>query len=102
MKVSELIKLLQLCDQEADVNFQVGNSDFFRKLIAKLVSEDDGTEEHDGLGCLQYMCIDVIKQTQYVHAETSEINIILGQNFYKDSYFEDLVIANAKRKEDDV
>jgi hypothetical protein len=100
MKVSELIKLLQLCDQEADVNFQVENSDVIRKLIAKLVYEDDGTEEHDGLGCLQYMCIDVIKQTQYVHAETSEINIILGQNFYKDSYFEDLVIADAKRKED--
>ena len=64
--------------------------------------EDDGTEGHDGLGCLKNMCIDYIEQTQFVHAEESVVNIILGQDFYLDSHFEDLVISDAKRKEDDV
>ena len=102
MIVSELIKLLQSCDQEAEVNFELGKNDFIKKFIAKLALEDDGTEGHDGLGCLKNMCIDYIEQTQFVHAETSEINIILGQDFYLESHFEKLVIANAKRKEDDV
>ena len=102
MKVSELIKLLKSCDQEADVNFQVGTGDSIRKLIAKLAFEDDGTVNHDGLKCLQYMCIDVIEQKQYIDAEESWINIILGQNYYSDSCFEGLVIADATRKEGDV
>ena len=100
MIVSELLKLLQSCDQEAEVNFQLGQNDSIRKLIAKLALEDDGSVGNDGLGCLKYMCIDYIEQKQFVHSEESYINIILGQDYYKDSFFEDLVNSAAKGKED--
>ena len=99
MIVSELIKLLQSCDQEAEVNFQLGPNDNIRKLMAKVALEDDGSVGHDGLGCLKYMCIDYIEQKQLVHAEESYLNIILGQDYYKDSFFEDLVKSAAKGKE---
>lgn len=91
MIVKELIKLLSCCDPEAEVIVQVGSNDAYRKACAKLVSEDDGTKDNDGLACLQFMSIDKMEQTQFVYSEKSELLITVGQDYYTDEFFENYV-----------
>lgn len=88
MKVNELIKLLSCCDPEAEVIVQVGSNDAYRKVCAKLVSEDDGTKDNDGLACLQVMSIDKMEQTQFVNTESSELLITIVQDYYTEDFFE--------------
>lgn len=98
MKVEDLIKLLQCCDPEAEINFEVGRNDAYRKACARLVLEDDGTNEHDGLGCMKYMCIDSLQQVQWVHSEESELLISLGQDYFTDGLFDGYVVSEAVNK----
>lgn len=99
MKVQELISLLQKCDPKAEVTFEVGRNDNYRKAYAKLVLEDDGTPENDGLSCLRYLSVDYLEQKQFVYSEESELLISLGQNYYTDEFFEDYVITGIVNNE---
>lgn len=87
MKVKEFIACLSKIDQDADLSFRFGSNDTYRKACARLAMEDDGTDKNDGLGCLKFLRVDTIKQTQYIEGTESDVIITLEQNYYQDSFF---------------
>ena len=88
MKVKELMSLLKKVDPEAEVNFEVRNSHAYRVTCAKLVLEDDGTNENDGDACLSNLEVSRIKQESFTYYD-SEVNIHLVQSYYNDEYFKE-------------
>lgn len=93
MKVKELISLLSKNDMDAEINVVVGDCNAYRKVLAKVVLEDDGTKEKNGMACMTYMSVGKIEQRQFVESEECELTITLYQNYYTDEFFEGLVIS---------
>lgn len=85
MKVREFVSMLQKVDQDADLDFSVGKNSDYRKTCAALCLS---VSEKDGDGVLEFLEPCEIKSVMYCD-EGSEVRVLLKQDFYNDTYFDE-------------
>ena len=89
MKVMQLINLLSTCDGNADITFRLSRNEDYRLACVELANEDDGTHEHDGLGCLCIMQID--SKEPILDNSPDGITIILEQGYYTEAFMKERI-----------
>jgi hypothetical protein len=95
MKVREFVSMLQKVDQDAELYFNFGWNNKYRKACASICLSE---KKKDGDGCLEFMKPAEIKQDLIVGGE-SEVKMIFGQDFYVEGYFNELLDDYIKGKE---
>ena len=89
MKVMQLINLLSTCDGNADIIFRLSRNEDYRLACVELANEDDGTDMHDGLGCLCIMQID--PKEPILDDIPGRITIILEQGYYTEAFMKERI-----------